>query len=108
MEQGQFLAEESMVRVISAFLQIPRRYTRRAKKDDQWLYSFMEELYLNGDDEKRKECFGDTRESAKEAFNKYWKRKYDSASDITAEAYKSFSSRHPEFPYIHKNHNGEK
>ena len=70
------LTGEGRIKAIAGFLRLPQRLVRLAKDLDAWLYSFMEKIYLDGDEEKLEECFGDSRESAKEAFQKYWERNF--------------------------------
>ena len=101
------LTVKSRIKAIASFLRLPQRLVKLAKSKDAWLYSFMEEIYLNGDDEKLEECFGDTKESAKEAFDKYWKRHFRDRSKEIATAYEDFSRRNPQYPHIVNKNNRE-
>lgn len=62
----------------------------------------MEKIYLNGDDEKCEECFGDTKESAEGAFHKYWNKWHNFTGDSPNQSYVEFSNRHPEYALIYK------
>lgn len=101
------LTVESRIKAIASYLRLPQRLVKQAESNDAWLYSFMEEIYLNGDDEKLEECFGNTKESAKEAFDKFWKRHFKDRSKEIATAYEAFSRRNPQYPHIVNRNNKE-
>lgn len=62
----------------------------------------MEKIYLNGDEEKLEEYFGDTKESAQAAFNKYWYKWHNCVFEFPPENYEDFSNSHPGYPFIHR------
>lgn len=66
------LTVKSRIKAIASFMRLPQRLVKLAKSKDAWLYSFMEEIYLNGDEEVLAETFGLTKKSAKEEFDRYW------------------------------------
>ena len=96
-------SEEERIKAIASFLRLPQRLVKFAKTNDAWLYSFMKEIYLNGDEEKRIECFGDTKSSAKESFLKYIERYFRDRRKEIFTAYEAFSGHHSEFVHIYKN-----
>lgn len=68
------LTVASRIKAIASYLRLPQRLVKLAKSEDAWLYSFMEEIYLNGDEEVLAETFGLTKESARGEFDKYWSK----------------------------------
>ena len=101
------LTVESRIKSIASFLRLPQRLVKLARSKDAWLYLFMEEIYLKGDEEKLEECFGSTKKSAKEAFDRYQKRHFRDRSKEITTAYEDFSRRNPQYPHIVNGNNKE-